>query len=52
LLLPPVHYYLGRAQDGIKSGSGAECYRTFLAIKQKGGGDPLIEDARGRLAGW
>jgi hypothetical protein len=34
----------------LKTGGGAESYRTFLAIKQKGDGDPLVEDARGRLA--
>jgi hypothetical protein len=47
--LPPVYYYFGRAQDGLKTGGGAESYRTFLAIKQKGDGDPLVEDARRRL---
>jgi tetratricopeptide (TPR) repeat protein len=50
-LFPPVYYYLGRAQDGLKSDGGVESYRTFLAIKQKGGGDPLVEDARPRLGG-
>jgi tetratricopeptide (TPR) repeat protein len=50
--LPAVHYYLGRAQEGLKSPAAAESYRAFLAIKQKAdpAADPLIEDARRRLA--
>ncbi|HWT86661.1 MAG TPA: protein kinase, partial [Myxococcales bacterium] len=49
--LPPLHYYLGRAQESLKSPAAAESYRTFLAIKQTAEAktDPLIEDARYRL---
>jgi len=47
--LPPVYYYLGRAQEGLGSPAAAESYRTFLAIKEKGGEDPLIADTRRRL---
>ncbi|MDA2928638.1 protein kinase [Acidobacteria bacterium AH-259-O06] len=46
---PPIYYYLGRAQEGLKSPAAAESYRTFLAIKEKGDEDPLIADARRRL---
>ncbi|MCI0391496.1 MAG: protein kinase [Acidobacteria bacterium] len=49
--LPPVYYYLGRAQEGLRSPGAAESYRTFLTIKEKGDGDPLVADARRRLAG-
>lgn len=48
--LPPVYYYLGRSQDGLNSDGGAESYRTFLAIKAKSDGEPLLADARRRLA--
>ena len=50
---PPVHYYLGRAQEGLKSPAAADSYRAFLAIKQKAdpGTDLLVDDARRRLAG-
>jgi tetratricopeptide (TPR) repeat protein len=48
--LPPVYYYLGRAQEGLGSPAAAESYRAFLAIKEKGGGDPLIADARRRTS--
>jgi len=49
-LFPPVLYYLGRAHEGLKSPDAAEAYKTFLAIKQNGDGDPLVADARRRLA--
>ena len=50
--LPAVHYYLGRAQEALKSPAGAESYRAFVAIKQNAGpaAEPLLEDARRRLA--
>ncbi len=47
---PRVHYYLGRAQEGLGSPAAAESYRKFLSIKEKSDAiDPLIEDARRRL---
>lgn len=50
-LFPPVYYYLGRAQEGLKSPAAAESYKTFLSLKADvSGTDPLIEDARRRLA--
>jgi hypothetical protein len=49
-LFPPVYYYLGRAQDGLKSPAATDSFKTFLAMKQKGGGDPLVADARQRLS--
>ena len=50
--LPPVYYWLGRAQESLKSPAGADSYRAYLAIKQNAepGADPLIEDARRRLS--
>ena len=47
-LFPPVYYYLGRAQDGLKSSASAESYKAFVDIKN-GGEDPLLADARRRL---
>ncbi len=49
--VPPVYYYMGRAQDGLKSSGAAESFRTFLALKEKDQGDPLAADARRRLSG-
>jgi len=48
-VLPPVHYYMGLAQEAMKSSGAGESFRTFLAIKQRGD-DPLVPDARHRLA--
>jgi eukaryotic-like serine/threonine-protein kinase len=49
--LPPVYYYLGRAQEGMKSSeAAADSYKTFLAIKGKATDDPLVADAQERLA--
>ncbi len=48
--LPPVYYYLGRAQESLKSPAFTDSYKAFLAIKSEGGEDPLVADARRRLA--
>jgi tetratricopeptide (TPR) repeat protein/predicted Ser/Thr protein kinase len=47
---PPVYYYLAQAQEGLKSPGAADSYRTFLALKEKSEGEPLVEEARRRLA--
>ncbi len=49
--LPLVHYYKGRAREGLKSPGAAESYKAFLAIKAKGQADSLVLDARKRLGG-
>jgi tetratricopeptide (TPR) repeat protein len=48
-LFPPVHYYLGRAQEALTSPAAAESYKTFLAFKQQDNHDPLVLDARRRV---
>jgi tetratricopeptide (TPR) repeat protein len=48
--LPAVYYYAGRAQEGVGSPRAAESYKTFLTIKEKSESDPLVADARRRLA--
>jgi tetratricopeptide (TPR) repeat protein len=46
----PVYYYLGRAQEGLKSPAAKESYQKFLKIKEgTDPGDPLVEDARKRI---
>jgi len=47
--LPPVYYYLGRARQDLKSARSDESYRSYLAIREKAGEDPLIADIRKRL---
>jgi tetratricopeptide (TPR) repeat protein len=47
--LPPVYYYQGRVREGMKSAGFAEPYRTYLAIREKAGEDPLVADIRKRI---
>ncbi len=50
-VLPPIYYYLGRAQEGLGSAAAAESYQKYLEIKEKEDwGDPLVKDARQRLS--
>ena len=48
-LLPPLYYYQGRAREGLHSAGAAESYKTFLALREKGAGDPLVADAQRRI---
>jgi len=48
-LFPAVHYWLGRAREAIKSPAFADSYKAFLTVRENGGGDPLVADARRRL---
>ena len=47
--LPPIYYYLGRAQEGLNSSDAANSYRAFLSIKEKGEEDWMVKDACRRL---
>ena len=47
--LAPVHYWLGRALEGLNRDQAAESYRTFLTLRSAGSRDPLAADARRRL---
>jgi hypothetical protein len=47
-IVPPLYYYLGRAQEGLKSPEAAASYKTFISYQEKGVG-PLLSDARRRL---
>lgn len=47
-VFPPVYYYLGRAQEGLKSSAAPDSYKAFIDIKN-GGQDPLLADARRRV---
>jgi tetratricopeptide (TPR) repeat protein/tRNA A-37 threonylcarbamoyl transferase component Bud32 len=49
--LPQIYYYLGRAQEGLKIPAAKESYKKYLEIKILASGDPLVEDAKRRLAG-
>jgi hypothetical protein len=46
--MPAVYYYLGRAQEGLKSPAAAESYQTLIKLQPDGSGE-LVKDARHRL---
>ena len=47
--LAPVHYYLGRARQELKSTRYAESYRAYLALRGESKDDVLLPDARKRV---
>jgi tetratricopeptide (TPR) repeat protein len=49
--LPPLYYWLGRAQEGLGSKDAARAsYGTFLKLRSEANpGDPLVDDARRRI---
>jgi predicted Zn-dependent protease len=47
---PQVEYYIGRTREGLNSPGAAESYKNFLAVKRPDAQDPLVADARKRLA--
>ena len=49
-VVAPIHYYLGRAQQGLGSSAAAESYQRYISLMEKADwDDPLLEDARKRL---
>jgi eukaryotic-like serine/threonine-protein kinase len=48
-LFPDVHYNLGLAYEGLKSPEARKSFQAFVDIKN-GGDDPLLQDAKRRLA--
>ena len=49
-LLPLALYYLGRSQEGLKSPTAVESYRAYVKTRGSADADPLLDDARRRLA--
>jgi len=47
---PATYYYLGRALEGLKSAGAADAYKNFLAMKVPNAKDPMVDDAKKRLA--
>ncbi len=47
--LPPLHYYLGQALQGLGSEGAAAEYQRFLDIQGESQGNELVADARVRL---
>ena len=49
--IPQVYYYLGRAQEGLKSPAAVASYKSFLEIKAQGDEQGVVAEARRRIAG-
>ena len=47
--LPPVHYYVGRAREGMGTAAFSDSYRKYLAIRGQAADDPLVADITARL---
>jgi eukaryotic-like serine/threonine-protein kinase len=48
--LVPLHYWLGRAQEGVGASDGArKNFQQFLALRPGRSADALVEDARRRI---
>jgi tetratricopeptide (TPR) repeat protein/predicted Ser/Thr protein kinase len=47
--LPAVHYYQGRARQGMKSAGFADSYKSYLTIRGQSSDDPLVADIRKRI---
>jgi tetratricopeptide (TPR) repeat protein len=47
---PPLYYYEGRAQQGMKSEGFADFYKSYLSIRGQSSEDPLVADIRHRLS--
>jgi hypothetical protein len=47
--LPPVHFYQGRARDGMRAVGAAESYRTYLSIRGNSNEDNLAAQAQSLL---
>jgi eukaryotic-like serine/threonine-protein kinase len=48
---PQIYYYLGRAQEGLKSPAAVVSYKSFLDIKAQSDEQGVVVDARRRVAG-
>jgi tetratricopeptide (TPR) repeat protein/tRNA A-37 threonylcarbamoyl transferase component Bud32 len=47
---PPVYYYMGLAQEGLQSPGAVQSFRSFLEMRGESETDPMVEEARQRVA--
>ena len=46
--LPPVYYYMGLAQAGLRSSAAPESFKKYVSLMSSADPHPMLEDARGR----
>jgi hypothetical protein len=49
--LPPVYYFMGLAQAGLKSPAAVDSFKSYIAIKSGGDEAGFLDDARRRAGG-
>jgi tetratricopeptide (TPR) repeat protein len=49
--LPPIYYFMGLAQTGLKSRAAIDSFKSYLDIKSHGDESGFLEDARRRTGG-
>jgi tetratricopeptide (TPR) repeat protein/predicted Ser/Thr protein kinase len=49
--VPPITYYLARAKEGVGAPDTVDAYKAFLAMEPGADHDPVVDDARRRIAG-
>jgi serine/threonine protein kinase/tetratricopeptide (TPR) repeat protein len=47
--LPPVHYYQGRAREGMNDEGAADSYREYRRFRGNSSEDPLLSEIRKRI---
>jgi predicted Zn-dependent protease len=48
--LAPLPYWMGRAEEGLQINTAASRFQAFLDLRKDAPADPLVQDARRRLA--
>jgi tetratricopeptide (TPR) repeat protein len=48
--LATLPYWTGRAEEGLKMASAKSRYESFLSLRKEAAADPLVQDARRRIA--
>jgi len=47
--LPPVYYYMGLAQKGLRSSAAPDSFKKYIELRSSGEPHQMLEDARGQL---
>jgi len=48
---PPVYYYIGRTQEGMKNPAYTDSYKTYLSIRGESNDDPVVAEIHHQIGG-
>jgi len=48
---PPVYYYIGRTQEGMKNPAYTDSYKTYLSIRGESKDDPVVAEIHHQIGG-